>query len=112
MPQRLRAISLCAGPLFGALLASSASAQDPAIFERGKQVFTSEAQPQCAICHTLADAGASGEIGTNLDDLKPTEDQVRLAVHGGVGVMPAYRETLSEEQIEAVAQYVAKAVSQ
>ena len=72
----------------------------------GRQVFR-EAEPQCGICHTLADAGTTGEIGPNLDELKPTEEQVRLAVEDGVGVMPAYAETLSEEEIAAVAEYVA-----
>lgn len=72
----------------------------------GKKVFTEEAQPSCTVCHTLADAGAEGAIGPNLDDLKPNEERVRMAVTQGVGVMPAFEESLSEEQIKAVAHYV------
>lgn len=81
-----------------------ASADDLAA--RGKQVFTQEAQPSCTICHTLADAGSAGAVGPNLDDLKPSEDRVRMAVTQGVGVMPSFEEILSEEQIKAVAHYV------
>ncbi|AOY90368.1 sulfide dehydrogenase [Marinobacter salinus] len=90
--------------LVAGLLATSATAGDLA--ERGKQVFTQEAQPSCTICHTLSDAGASGEIGPNLDELAPSEDQVRNAVTSGVGIMPAFSESLSEEQINAVARYI------
>lgn len=80
-------------------------AQDEAAFELGKQIFTTDAEPQCAVCHTLADAGAAGEIGPDLDELKPSLEKVRLAVKGGLGVMPPY-EGLTDEQIEAVALYV------
>ena len=75
--------------------------------EKGKQVFTQEAQPSCTICHALADAGADGAVGPDLDQLKPTQEQVANAVTSGVGIMPAFNESLSEEQIQAVAHYVA-----
>lgn len=91
--------------LTGALLAANTLADDLA--ERGKKVFTEEAQPSCTICHTLSDADATGEIGPNLDDLAPSEKQVQNAVKGGLGVMPAFAESLSEAQIKAVAHYVA-----
>ena len=73
----------------------------------GREVFLERAEPRCGICHTLADAGAEGAVGPNLDDLKPNEDQVRTAVKGGVGAMPPFEEVLSAEEIEAVAHYVA-----
>lgn len=75
--------------------------------DKGKQVFTQDAQPSCTICHTLADAGSAGAVGPDLDELKPTKEQVVNAVTGGVGIMPAFNESLSEEQIQAVAHYVA-----
>ncbi len=78
--------------------------------ELGKHVFTSAAEPPCMVCHTLAAAGAVGEIGPNLDELKPTEDRVRRAVQQGVGNMPPFGEVLNKEQIEAVARFVANAV--
>jgi mono/diheme cytochrome c family protein len=59
----------------------------------------------------LADAQATGEIGPNLDELKPTRDRVRAAVTNGIGVMPAYGEILSAEQIDAIVEYVSGAVA-
>lgn len=68
----------------------------------GKAIFTEN----CAGCHTLADAGASGEVGPNLDDRKPSEDAVTTIVKAGKGAMPAFEGQLSEDEIEAVAKYV------
>lgn len=79
---------------------------DAAMLEAGRLVFTEEAAPACTVCHTLADAGSSGQIGPNLDELQPTKERVVQAVSGGVGVMPAYGDQLSDEQIDAVALYV------
>lgn len=76
--------------------------------EEGRTVFTETAQPPCAVCHALSDAGAEAEIGPNLDEFKPTVAQVRAAVTSGIGVMPAFSETLTEAQVEAVSQYVAQ----
>ncbi len=113
MPHCLRAQLRCAWLLLVALAALSpiaALAQEAGNDGLGKQVFTTESQPPCALCHTLADAGSTAEIGPNLDDLNPTQEQVAAAVRDGVGIMPAYAETLTEEQISAVSEYVAKAV--
>lgn len=89
--------------------ASDSGAQ--ARMELGRKIFTQMAVPQCGVCHTLADAGTSGTIGAKLEDLKPDAARVANAVRDGVGVMPAYRETLTEEQIQAVAYYVSRAAS-
>lgn len=75
----------------------------------GKKLFTQKATPPCAVCHTLADAGATGSIGPNLDVLQPDSDRVYAAVKGGLGVMPAYKGALSEQQLQSIAAYVAKA---
>ena len=77
----------------------------------GKQIFLEGGggMPACGLCHTLSDAGTAGEIGPNLDQLKPDEAQVRLAVRDGVGVMPAFGDSLTAAEIEAVSSYVASA---
>ena len=76
--------------------------------EPGRQLFVKDATPSCAICHTLADAGASGNIGPSLDELKPDALRVVKALKTGIGQMPAYPQ-LSEEQVQALARYVARA---
>ena len=75
----------------------------------GRKVFLQVAVPQCGVCHALADAGTTGTIGAKLEELKPDAERVAKAVRDGVGVMPSYRETLTAEQIEAVAYYVSRA---
>lgn len=90
----------------------SAFAGADELLDEGKKVFTEQAQPSCTICHALKDAGSTGTIGPNLNDLKPSEEQVFNALNGGIGVMPDFSETLSQEQMKAVAHYVATAVSQ
>lgn len=71
---------------------------------RGKLVF---AQAGCIGCHTLAAANATGTVGPNLDDLKPTEKQVRVRVENGGGPMPSFTGVLTQQQIADVAAYVA-----
>jgi mono/diheme cytochrome c family protein len=68
----------------------------------GKTVFTTN----CAGCHTLADADASGTVGPNLDELQPDEATVQHQVEVGGGPMPAFKGTLSGEEITNVAEYV------
>ena len=60
-------------------------------------------------CHTLADAGTSGNVGPNLDDAKPSKEKVVTQVTNGGGAMPPFKGTLDEQQIEAVADYVSSA---
>jgi cytochrome c5 len=62
----------------------------------------------CASCHTLAAANASGKVGPNLDDLNPPKDVVVKQVTNGGGGMPAFGSRLSTAQIEAIAAYVAR----
>ena len=57
-------------------------------------------------CHTLQVAGSNGEIGPNLDMLKPQIDQIIYAVTNGIGVMSAWDGILISKEIEAVAYYV------
>ena len=74
----------------------------------GKTVFTSN----CKGCHTLKDAGATGSVGPNLDDLKPPKATVVRQVNNGGGPMPAFKGKLSAAQIDAVATYVSTVAGQ
>ncbi len=69
----------------------------------GKQVFASAG---CGGCHTLKDAGSSGNVGPNLDQLKPSLATVAHQVEVGGGPMPAFKGQLTPAQIQAVAAYV------
>jgi len=73
----------------------------------GKDVFLSAGG--CGSCHTLADAGATGTIGPNLDAASPSLDLAVERVTNGSGVMPPFKDTLSEQQIQDVAAYVSSA---
>jgi mono/diheme cytochrome c family protein len=70
---------------------------------QGKDVFQ---KAGCASCHTLKDAGATGTVGPNLDQAKPSKDLVVDRVTNGKGVMPSFKGQLSDREIEAVAEYV------
>jgi mono/diheme cytochrome c family protein len=69
----------------------------------GAQVFASSG---CGGCHTLKAAGASGSIGPNLDQLRPSAATVAAIVRSGGGSMPSFASKLSGAQISAVAGYV------
>lgn len=71
----------------------------------GPKIF---ATAGCGSCHTLAAAHSHGTVGPNLDDLAPSEETVADQVRGGGGGMPAYDGVLDDEQIQAVARYVAQ----
>ena len=70
----------------------------------GKAVFTGSAG--CGGCHTLSDAGATGTVGPNLDDLKPSFDAVQQQVINGGAAMPPFKGTLTPQQIADVSAYV------
>jgi quinohemoprotein ethanol dehydrogenase len=70
----------------------------------GAEVFTTN----CATCHTLKAAGATGTVGPNLDTIKPTEEAVEQQVINGGGAMPAFGKSkiLTAKEIEEVSKYV------
>jgi cytochrome c oxidase subunit II len=84
----------------------------------GKTLFTDAAQPQaCDSCHTLADAGATGTTGPDLDEVLAdlSEEQIRESIvepdaevtEGfAPGLMPRYGDTLSQEQVDALVEYL------
>jgi mono/diheme cytochrome c family protein len=68
----------------------------------GKTVFTTN----CGSCHTLKEAGTTGEVGPNLDELEPDLATVEKQVENGGGGMPPFKGTLSPEEIKDVATFV------
>ena len=74
------------------------------MFDLGKDVFLNKAV--CSTCHTLAAAGSSGDIGPNLNEIRPNKMRIINTVTNGIGVMPSYEGELTSEEIEAVAHYV------
>ena len=74
------------------------------MYDTGKIIFLE--QGNCVACHTLLDAGSEGNIGPNLNEIRPDIMRVIVAVTNGIGVMPAYQGELSSKEIEAVAHYV------
>ncbi len=81
------------------------TAADPATIQAGAQVFNTAG---CGTCHTLAAAKARGQVGPNLDQHKPDIETVTRKVQTGGGGMPSFADRLSEEEINAVAAYVAR----
>ena len=73
----------------------------------GLEVYNDKAA--CGACHILKAAASEGDIGPNLDSLKPSEEQVKGVVTEGLGVMPAFGEEglLTSEEIDVVSYYVA-----
>ena len=80
------------------------------LMELGLEVYNNKAQ--CGMCHTLQAAGSEGQIGTNLDQLKPSMLQVVSTVTNGIGVMPSFEGMLSSEEIEAVSYFVSTSTNQ
>jgi mono/diheme cytochrome c family protein len=71
----------------------------------GAAVFKSAG---CGSCHTLQAAGADGQIGPNLDTVRPDFQTVRAKVEAGGGGMPSFGGRLTANQIRDVAAFVAK----
>ena len=70
----------------------------------GKEIFLGASA--CGGCHTLADAGTTGQVGPNLDDAMPSAELVVDRVTNGQGAMPSFSGTLTPQQIADVAAYV------
>jgi cytochrome c6 len=105
-------LALCAGAAAQAQVQAPAPAAPGGEAETlalGRRLFTAEAQPSCTVCHVLKDAGSTAEVGPPLDELKPDAGRVARALRNGIGVMPSFRDKLTEAQIEALARYVAHA---
>jgi mono/diheme cytochrome c family protein len=89
---------------------AEAEGGESALSAEGKTVFSAN----CASCHTLKAAGATGEVGPDLDELEPDLQTVEHQVINGGGAMPAFGKegTLNPKEIKAVATYVAAVAGQ
>jgi cytochrome c oxidase subunit II len=89
-----------------------------------KQLFTSgnadTGATACATCHTLADAGAKGQVGPELDKVLKGKDaafikesilqpdkEIAPGFQGGV-MPPNFGDTLSAEQVDALVKYLSE----
>jgi cytochrome c5 len=68
----------------------------------GKAIFTAN----CGTCHTLQEAGTSGTVGPNLDQVSLDVAAVVQQVTNGGGGMPPFGGQLSEKEIQDVAAFV------
>jgi mono/diheme cytochrome c family protein len=71
--------------------------------QAGEPIFTSAG---CNACHTLAAANANGQVGPNLDELKPDYDAILEQVENGGGGMPPFQGQLSDDEIRNVSAFV------
>ena len=90
----------------------------------GKTLFTDAAQPTaCKSCHTLADAGATGTTGPNLDEMIPdlSDAEIKQSIEDPdakvtegfqPGLMPRYGDSLSEQQVDALVKYLKEVAGQ
>jgi cbb3-type cytochrome c oxidase subunit III len=83
----------------GSMKSPAAAATD------GKSIF----ETNCGSCHTMKAAGTTGTIGPDLDTIAPplSLDVVKHQVENGGGAMPAFKGSLTPEQIDAVSKFVA-----
>jgi len=88
------------------LLASACGGGNSLAKTAGAKVFTTYG---CNQCHTLSAVKAKGDVGPNLDLLKPDVPTVAHQVLVGGNGMPPFRQTLTHRQIQQVAQFVAAA---
>jgi cytochrome c553 len=70
----------------------------------GKAIFLGASG--CTGCHTLADAGSTGNVGPNLDDAMPSFELAYDRVTNGQGGMPSFGTSLTDQQRADVAAYV------
>ena len=90
-------------------LQPAVAADDAALLAQGKKLFMQGTVPSCAVCHTLHAAGAEGAVGPVLDELKPDAGRVAKALRDGIGQMPSYKGKLTDDEMAALARFVAKA---
>jgi mono/diheme cytochrome c family protein len=69
----------------------------------GAAVFASAG---CGGCHTFGPANSKGTVGPKLDGIDLSKDEIAQQVRNGGGGMPPFGDRLSDDEIDAVADYV------
>jgi cytochrome c553 len=100
----MKSLALTALLLAVSLLAGGCGGSGGASDSPGAKVFASAG---CGNCHTLEAADAKGQVGPNLDDLKPDATTVEHQVRVGGNGMPSFGGKLSAREIDQVADFVA-----
>ena len=94
------------------LLGFALNATEPGPLEppaaAGKEGGESTFATNCASCHTLKAAEATGTAGPNLDQLQPDAATVESQVITGGHRMPSFKGRLSPAEIKSVAEFVAE----
>ena len=106
MPSRIAKTAL----LFAALampfapMAFAADTTPEAHLAAGKQLFEDWGY---ATCHAMADAGASGHVGPAFDgNAALTKDFTVTRITNGQGAMPPFGGSMTDEEIDALADYI------
>ena len=84
------------------LLLVAGCSSPPASSSAGRQLFVEN----CAACHTLSDAGATGAVGPSLNSLSLSDQQLETRILNGGGGMPAFAGTLSTGQVSQLVDYL------
>jgi mono/diheme cytochrome c family protein len=107
----LSAIALLFGIMIGVGLEDEESAApttptttQPSDNAEAEALFASQG---CGGCHVLTAAGSEGAVGPNLDETQLTEPEIAAIIANGRGAMPAFSGSLAEDEIAALAAYVA-----
>lgn len=88
------------------LLAGCATEDTPRGDPISGESLIADLEPSCGMCHTLAAADFGGSSAPNLDHLDPGYQRVLDAVRNGPGLMPSYRNVLSEKEMHHIAAFV------
>ena len=91
---KLRLFSVGVILVFALAASACGGSKKGAASSPGAKVF---ATAGCAGCHTLQAANAKGQVGPNLDELKPDQPTVVRQVRNGGNGMPAYADILSAD---------------
>ena len=105
--RRLKSLIIFAAFLAGACGQSSSGGIAVKNVEATRALYTSQ---QCATCH-----GPTGEggVGVSLKTGLPMQrslEQIEAQIKNGSGVMPAFKDKLSEEQIQELAKFIYKEI--